>query len=69
MKRLRDENGTIIEGMVKSPVGSIIVQKSKDYQQYMQEREQLGKINKLTEEVESLKMLVQQLLEKQGDTI
>lgn len=60
--RLKDENGNVVQGMHKTNHGSIVVERTNEYDRYLLEKQQAETINKLTNEVEELKSLVRSLL-------
>lgn len=60
--RLKDENGNVVHGMHKNNHGSIVVERTNEYDRYLLEKQQAETINKLTNEVEELKSLVRSLL-------
>lgn len=62
MHKVKDQNGNIIPGIVKSDVGGLIVTDTERYYKYMREKESIQKINNLEHEIQQLKELVQTLL-------
>lgn len=68
MKRIKDENGNIVPGVIKTERGAIIVNDTSEFNKYKQQQqmmqEQRRRIENLSSEVETLKALVQQLLEQ-----
>lgn len=62
MLRVKDENGNIIQGLYKDPMGSIVVEKNSDYERYLREKQQQEAINNLKQEFSELKAIIQNLI-------
>ena len=55
MLRIKDENGTIVNGLYRTEYGSIINDDTDAYNKYMQEKKSLEQINNLSTDLDSLK--------------
>lgn len=66
MKRVKDESGNIIPGLLKDEKGALVVSDVSEYNKYKKQKEfmqsQSSKIDSLGKEVEELKRLIKQLL-------
>lgn len=62
MLRVKDENGNIIQGLYKDPMGSIVVEKNSDYERYLREKQQQEAINNLKQEFSEIKAIIQNLI-------
>jgi len=64
MKRVKDKNGNVFNGIVKSYTGSLVVTDEKEYQKYLHEKHSTKKINELENEVSELKQMIKSLLQQ-----
>lgn len=62
MQKIKDSYGTILPGILKDSIGSIVVTDTNGYYKYLREKESIEKLNDLENEVQQLKELVQTLL-------
>lgn len=67
MKKVIDQNGNILPGIVKGNIGGLIVTDETQYQKYIREKESIQKINGLENEVQQLKELVECLIKSQSN--
>lgn len=67
MNLMRDPNGVILQGFEKDPKGAITIKNDAELQKYLFARNQAMTIKKLTEDVEELKMLVNNLINKEKE--
>ena len=58
MIRVKDENGKIVEGVYKDPLGNFIVKRDSEYKKHKQQQEV---INRLNDRVDSLSATVERL--------
>lgn len=62
MLRVKDENGNVINGLVKDNLGNIIVNNDKEYNRYIQEKNMQQSVNQLEHEVKELKSMITDLI-------
>ncbi len=62
--RVKDANGNVVSGVIRSPSGGLVVSDVSGYHKYMREQASAHHITQLQDEVDQLKALVQKLLEK-----
>lgn len=67
MNPMRDSNGVILQGFEKDSRGVITIKNDAELKKYLFARNQALTIKKLTEDVEELKMLVNDLINKQKE--
>lgn len=68
MIRVKDSNGRIVEGLFRDETGALIVKNDAELDKYLQQKrvvvEQKETINRLSDEIEELKRMVNSLLKK-----
>lgn len=62
--KVKDSSGTIVNGLIRTPGGGLVVDSPTEYYKYMKDKESKAKITHLEQEIDQLKQLVQKLLEK-----
>ena len=62
--RVKDATGNVVNGILRTPSGGLLVNDVSGYHKYMRDKESTNQINQLKEEVDQLKQLVHKLLEK-----
>jgi hypothetical protein len=55
MLRIKDENGSVLSGLLRNNDGSIVAEPDELYERYVSEKQRIDQINNLTTDVESLK--------------
>jgi hypothetical protein len=67
MKRVKDEFGNIVPGLLKDERGALVVSDVGEYHKYKRQKElieiQSGRIDALNKQVENLQLLVERLLD------
>lgn len=62
MLQVKDQSGNVVPGLLKNDLGAIIVKRDKEYNHYIQSKQQAEIINNLTKEVSELKELIEKIL-------
>lgn len=55
MLRVKDENGSVVPGLYRTPGGAIISEETEEYKRYLVEKQRLEQINNLTSDITNLK--------------
>lgn len=64
MRKVKDQNGNVLHGVVKQGIGGLVVTDEQQYQKYVREKQFAQKMNDLENEVSELKDMVKSLLQK-----
>lgn len=62
--KTKDVNGNPVVGVYRSPTGGLVVRNNSAYQRYMKEKEQQERLQSLEADVDEIKSMLKQLLEK-----
>ncbi|MHB8123834.1 MAG: hypothetical protein ACYDG4_17050 [Desulfuromonadaceae bacterium] len=62
--KVKDQSGTVVRGIERTPGGGLIVNDQSSYHKYMYEKERASRVVELETQVAQLTELVQKLLEK-----
>jgi hypothetical protein len=65
MNLVKDSNGNILSGITKDSLGSLVVKNDSEYRKYLHSKEQTEKLNKMCEEINQLKELISELINRQ----
>lgn len=68
MFRVKDQNGNIIQGLLKDRRGAIIVENNAEYEKYLIEKQHQETINNLKQEVSELKDMIHALIANVSNT-
>ena len=55
MLRVKDESGSILNGLYRDDVGAIVADETEEYKRYILEKQRLEQINNLSSDITNLK--------------
>lgn len=68
MMKIKNSDGSILNGVYKTELGAIIIDDKKEFNKYKMERERILKMNNMERELHELKSMLAQLLEKNNNS-
>lgn len=68
MIKVKDDSGAVVDGVYKDNLGNLIVCNDREYNKYLHDRRQQELINNLKEDVNSLKSMMMQIINKLEQT-
>jgi hypothetical protein len=65
MNLVKDVTGNVLQGITKDSLGSLVVKNDSEYRKYLHSKEQSEKLNRMCKEIDELKMLITELINRQ----